>query len=474
MDQTKKIFLKKLFLFGLLLIVSRLPFLSHGYGLDGDSWSVALLGKYMHETGIYSTSRLPGYPVHEFLASLFINGGPIALNGLSMIFTVIGVMCFVLTLRLLRFKYVFLAGTALAAIPVLYINSTTTIDYNIALGFILASMYLLMRGNHVSAGIMLGFAIGTRITSGAMLVPFCILLLEGTDMRINFKRLFRFVVPVLVMGFILFIPLIRTYGLDFFTYYDVPYPSIQKVLYKFCFEVWGVVGFIGLVISIGLLFLPNRITNKKFLFPRSVNEKYVIAWLVAIDLYIIAYLKLPMESGYLIPILPFVILIFGKYLYNKAFIFFAITLIVSPLLFSISPIERFDALTPSDLATEFRAGGEHLRLDVLKGPIIAYESRRENAELFTSKLIQSFDTISLPSVIISGRWYNQLVVESGDTTRFNKVTLRAYLSEDEAVYFYAKGYVIYYLPRQEFYNKIMKNVDLEIYKAIPYVLDERY
>jgi hypothetical protein len=299
------------------------------------------------------------------------------------------------------------------------------------------------------------------------------MLLEGNDIKSNLDKCLKFTLPALLTGFIFYIPALREYGFTFFTYYDVPYPSIPKVLYKLSVEVWGIVGFAGLVISVGLLFLPDRITNRKFLFPRSVNEKYVIAWLVAVDLYIIAYLKLPMESGYLIPVVPFVILILGKYLYNKAFIFLSVMLLVSPFLFSVSPVERFDAETPSAFSKDIHAAGENVRIDFLKGPVFSYESRRKNAADFTGKLIQSFDTISLPSVIISGRWYNQLIVESGDTNKLKPI-IRPYISEDEAVHYYAKGYVIYYLPRQEFYNKVMKNVDLEIYKAIPYVRDVRY
>jgi len=40
----------------------------------------------------------------------------------------------------------------------------------------------------------------------------------------------------------LFIPVYQKYGMDFFSFYNIPYPSIQKVLYKFSIEVWGLIG----------------------------------------------------------------------------------------------------------------------------------------------------------------------------------------------------------------------------------------
>jgi hypothetical protein len=462
---------KQYLLLVIIVLLSRLPFLFNGFGLDGDSWSVAITAKYFHDTGIYQASRLPGFPVHEFLCSALIGFGAFGLNMLSAVFSALAVLFFALILRTLRFRFAFFAALTFSLVPVFFIYSTTTIDYVIAIAFVLGGMYFLLKNKLILSGILLGFSIGTRITSGAMLLSLSILLIENDGFKNNFRRISLFILPALITGILLYIPLLNIYGKDFFTYYNVPYPSIAKVLYKFSFEVWGVLGFLGLMISTGLLFLPNRITAKKFLFPRSVNEKFVVSWLITIDLYTIAYLKLPMESGYLIPIIPFVILVFGKYLYEKAFIFFCCMLIASSMLCTISPVERFDAVTPSKLSFQFNAAGEKLTFDLLQGPVVSYNGRRKNGMSFVNGLLSSTDTLSVKSVIVAGRWYNQMFVQCGDTSKL-KVKLCSYLKEEEAVYFYAKGYVIYYLPKQDYYNKVMKNVDLEIYKAIPYLKDD--
>ncbi len=456
-----------------IVLLSRLPFLFDGYGLDGDSWSVAITAKHWHETGEYEASRLPGFPVHEYLCSKLIGFGAVGLNSLSAIFSAVAVLFFAMILRTLRFRYAFLASLTFSMVPVFFIHSTTTIDYVIAISFILGGMYFLLKNRIITAGVFIGLAIGTRITSGAMLVSLSILLAESDGLKNNTKRILRLIVPAILTGVLLYVPLLSKYGTDFFTYYNVPYPSIPKVLYKFSFEVWGVIGFLGILISTGLLFLPDRITAKKFLFPRSVNEKFVVSWLVAIDLYIIAFLKLPMESGYLIPIIPFIILIFGKYLFNKAFVFLCAMLILSSFACTISPVERFDAVTPSKVSYQFNAAGEKLNFDVLQGPLLSYKCRRENGIKFVDDLLASSDTISVKSVIVAGRWYNQMFMQSGDTGKL-KFSLRSYLKEEEAVYFYAKGYTIYYLPKQDYYNKVMKNVDLEIYRAVPYIRENEF
>lgn len=455
------------------VLLSRIPFLADGYGLDGDSWSVAISAKLLHDIGIYEVSRLPGYPVQEWLTSLVIGGGPFAVNMLSAIFSTIGIVFFVLSLRAMRFKRPYLAAIAFAAVPVFFIHSTTAIDYNFALAFILGALFFVLKDRLIIAGIFLGFAIGCRITSGAMLLPFAIMILQGDGLLSNVIRIARISIPALLVGLVLFYPVYSEYGWGFFTFYEVPYPSIIKVLYKFSIEVWGVIGLLGLIVATGLLFLPNRITKRQYLFPRSVNEKYVIAWLVAIDLYIIAFLKLPMESGYLLPIVPFVILIFGKYLYDKAFEFLCYTLIISPFLCTIGPEDRLDASTPSALSFSFKTSGENLTFDVLKGPVIAYKSRRVNGLEFVDNVLGAMDTSITKSVLVSGRWYNQLLVQQGDTMK-NAILFKSYLNEAEAVYYFAKGFDIYYMPKQDYYNKIMRGIDLEIYGAKPYIRGGEY
>jgi len=199
-----------------------------------------------------------------------------------------------------------------------------------------------------------------------------------------------------------------------------------------------------------------------------VNEKYVVSWLVAIDLYIIAFIKLPMEAGYLIPIIPFVILLFGKYLYDRAFTFFTIMLIISPLIASITPVNRNDAPVQSPVAVNFQVAGEDLIFDPLLGPVFAYQSRREKAMEFTSRVLESADTIQKKTLIISGRWYTQLVVRQGDVTK-KTVEFIDYIDSARLLEFIEDGYRLYYLPRQDHYNFLKYRVDMKAFGALPFM-----
>ncbi len=451
-----------------VILLSRVPFLFSGYGLDADSWEVALTAKNISSTGVYEVSRFPGYPVQEFICSLFYTGSYVSLNLLSTIISTVGFIFFVFTLKALRFKSVFLAAFALASVKTIYVNSTVTIDYTWALAFILIALYFVVKDKPFIAGLFLAVAIGCRITSGAMLLPFAIMISQTDGLQKNILRISKLILATCIVGCLLFLPVYLKYGMSFLMYYDVPYPSIPEVLFKLSFGVWGVIGFMGIVIATCLLLVPVKASSKNYLFPRSVNEKYIVSWLVAIDLYIIAFLKLPMESGYLIPIIPFVILVFGKYLYDKAFTFFAIMLIVSPLIASITPVDRNDAPAQSAVAIKFRVAGEDLIFDPVIGPLFAYQSRREKAMEFTSQVLQSTDTIQKKSLIVAGRWYTQLAVRQAEVGK-KTIQFIDYLDAERRSAFSDDGYQLYYLPQQDRYNFLKNGFDVKATGALPFM-----
>ena len=63
-----------------MLVISRLPFLWLGYGEDPDTWRVARSASTLWESGLYETSRMPGYPLHEIISSpiIGIGGAPLS------------------------------------------------------------------------------------------------------------------------------------------------------------------------------------------------------------------------------------------------------------------------------------------------------------------------------------------------------------------------------------------------------------
>lgn len=212
------------------------------------------------------------------------------------------------------------------------------------------------------------------------------------------------------------------------------------------------------------MFLSERWIGTEYLFPKSVNLKFVVAWLVAIDLFIIAFVKLPMESGYLVPMVPFVILLIGRYVPKPVFILTAVLMTFSSLLFSITPLNRMDSSTPSSASYSFRVGGEPLVLDVWKGPAVAYYSRRENGMEYSRQVLNVAKRIKRPTLIICGQWYNQLISMNRDTLSGN-VLFAPHINSSELSRHFLSGRKIIFLPGQERFNEQIKGVNPVVFGA---------
>jgi len=221
--------------FAFLILLTRIPFIFSGFGTDEDSWGLALTALNIHDTHQYEVSRFPGFPVHEIISALFISGGAVTLNLLTAVMSVIAIFFFVCFLQEQRFRYPYLAGVVFAFTPVVFIHSTDTIDYMWAMAFMMLSFWLIAKNRLMFSALMLAAATGCRITSLAMLMPFCVLLIDSDKItRGNFSRIIRYMLVAIGASVIIYLPVIIKYGSTFFTFYDLSgYPSIPKVLYKF-------------------------------------------------------------------------------------------------------------------------------------------------------------------------------------------------------------------------------------------------
>ena len=181
-------FLKKHFTFialFLIVFISRIPFIFAGYGIEEDSWGIALATFHTNLSGIYEPSRLPGHPVQELIYSALWGYSPVLFNGLSAFFSAIASLFFALILKQLNFKHFFISALSFAFVPVFFISSTYTIDFVWTEAFVLISLFLILKDKVILCGIFLGLAIGCRITSGAMLLPFMIIVWEQNNLKKN-------------------------------------------------------------------------------------------------------------------------------------------------------------------------------------------------------------------------------------------------------------------------------------------------
>jgi len=240
-----------------LVVLSRIPFLSAGYGVDFDAWRVAGAARTIATTHVYTAARFPGNPVHEVVCAMLLPGGYIALNTATALFSGMAAAFFALSVRVLGGKDYALAGLALAFTPVVFISSTTTIDYVWALAFTMGSLYFVLIGRPVLAGLMLGGAIGCRLTSGAMLIPLGIML-AGRERRARLASLCTFVLGASLVAAVAFAPVVLRYGWGFFRFFENGLPTFAEAARRATEGVWGRVGFLALLVATFSLVFSRR------------------------------------------------------------------------------------------------------------------------------------------------------------------------------------------------------------------------
>ncbi len=291
----------------IVVLASRIPWISRvSLGHDRDAWSTGLVAENMANTLAYEASRLPGYPFVEIVSSFFA-GSPIwVFNLLTAIMSAVAATFFYLLLRQLHARHPLLLTFAFAFTVTVFIESLELMDYMWALAFVIGSFYYCAREKFVLCGLFLGLAVACRITSGALLLPLAIMSYESfkADKRVFLHFSVGFIIPLLVF----FSPVFYTYGLSFFDYYgDNNHLTLKLVLQTLTVKLWGYPGAIGLMLAFGY----GLVFRKK-----TYNKKIILVCLVVIVTYTLAFLKLPHETAYLLPAVPFVLILLDQWVAN--------------------------------------------------------------------------------------------------------------------------------------------------------------
>jgi hypothetical protein len=438
-----------LLLITLLILLSRVFFLNAGYGSEEDAWGVGLTAKHIAATGEYEASRLPGHPLQEmFYAAIALKSSVAAMNAVTAFFSLLVCVFFFLIVRKLNYKQCFLATLCLAFTPILYIHSTDSMDYVWALAFMMMSFYWLLHERYIFAGILLGFAVGCRITSILMFIPFAIYLFNNS--RASIINIFRLGTTTALVSLAMFYPVINKYGWGFFHYYDqFPYPPVSKVIFKATIGVWGSIG--SIVVFIAAIIIIKNFINQRKNDPSS--NKLTIAALIAIILYTGLYIMLPQKSAYFIPLIPFVILLAVRYLNHSTFRIFACSIIVSSFLFGINLSDTTRGAEPSTMSKDVTLGGQTVHLDFLYGPVMDDYLKRKARINFTEQIVTKTNDLTDKSIIIAGWWLNP--IEDKLFGKHNGNIKYVYtIDEPDMMENIDKGFTIYYLPEMDSINDL--------------------
>jgi hypothetical protein len=307
-------------LVGLLLaiVVTRIPLILSCYSSDGDAWRVAHVGKTFWQTGEYSASRLPGYPVHEILSGPFVLLGGSPLSNCATL---------IVSLVLIVVWYEFVEKHAsspklitllLAFTPLFWMDSATTLDYVWSLLFILLSLSAAQQKKAIIAGLWLGCAIGSRPANAVAIAPLIAMLYLRSSSN---RDLVAFTFAAFCSSLAAFSPVLITYGLTGWIERtlsetsDAHLPFVQRVL-SFLYRSVYSLGPLA-VIGIGIVLATGR--HKLALLIRE-REPIVIASIIGVFVFTLLFAFFPLDRSYLLPAFPFLYLVADRLASRRALV----------------------------------------------------------------------------------------------------------------------------------------------------------
>jgi hypothetical protein len=457
-----------------LVLASRIPFLFIGYGAEEDSWGTPLAIWQTIETGIYEPSRLPGHPVQEAFYLLIPSLSPFWWNLLSALACAWSSVAFFKIFQKLELEWAFLSGLALAFVPIVYISSTYTIDFCFTLSFLLWSFFYLLERKYLISGLIVGLAIGCRITTGVFIIPFAIWIFLNERKDFSSQSLVKFGLIGILVGVLTYLPLVLTFGYRFFQYYDqFPYPSWEKVIYKASFGVWGAIGLLGMISATlsQLVFGGfSRIQGQS-----DRNKSLVGLALLILGLFTFSYLRLPQKSGYWILLIPFVILALRVSLLDMLYKFVICCFLASSFLFSLGLTDAKRGSDYSAWAKVHKVGDQTVFFDPITGPLYSDLSKRRNKEAFCREVVEELSSPQhTTSVVICGWWYNELMVYAKQNNPSLIPHLRFYAKQDELERVASKQLNWYFLPEQEKYNDLYSQISTTQQFAKPWINEAQH
>ena len=457
----------------LLIAASRAPFLAAGYGTDTDAWKLAWAAREIGTTGHYAPSRLPGFPVQEYASALLWRRGPLALNGLSALASVIAALLFLRLWRRLGGRDAALATLAFAFVPAVFVGSVSAMDYLWAEAFVLGAANLALDGRAAASGLLLGMATGCRITSAALGLPIA-LLLAGGFRRLRLAPLARLAGVAAAVAGLWYLPAFRRFGPGFLSYYEPQ--GNQKSVFEFLggmvklgpapfppaliagqatVGVFGVLGTLGLAIAALAALLAafgigrgrgaagTEPAEHSILLPPGSRPGLVAGVLVTLALY----LRLPHDEGYLIPAVPFVLLLVGAWTPRAVLRPCLAALILSPLVLGVDVVPPKKGNTParpSPLAFEFRVGPETAVVEPLRGPLLLDAAKRERSMAIARRTLAALGRLPDRAFLLAGVLHPVLFYFAPDDPRhplYTDLIGAAALADSLRV-----GRRVYYLP----------------------------
>lgn len=446
------------------IIVTRLPSLFLAYGSDGDGWRVARSAATLWKEGIYRPSRFPGFPLYEFLNAPLVGlGGSLLANAGTLVVFLVCVYLFKSLLERMRVPSADLLVWIFSFFPLLWKNSAVTMDYVWGLAFVLASCVLAHDGKFIAAAVTIGLAAGTRLTQAIFLLPLLALIRDR-------RMLARLLTMGCVAGatiLLCYLPVLLKAGLlrEVARYIaDIRTPSLlaraEVFLYRATYAI-GLPAAIGIPI---LILLSGRQARQSL----RVQDRRVALSLLALLFILILFFALPDEREYLIPGIPFLLILLGLALPRPS-------VVLAGVLFVSYAFVNVDVIAHG-------VGRQHLSPGISSG-ILVNDIRVRKAYAETRQILGNYP-LGDSSIVVTGwgpiLWFeNPYLIHTQEledlfhdedvaASRANPHTYFVYsLPYPQYRTFREEGYKVYYLEGIKDYIATFLHYDLDTAGLVP-------
>jgi hypothetical protein len=300
-----------------------LPLIFAGPGSDPDSLRELRSGATLLWQHRYVLSRPPGYfPYEAFCGILYALGGSITTNLATMAMSLVLLDSFLRICEHFEIPHRYLLAATMAIHPVYWANSTSTIDFIWALGCFFVGFRMLLKYRYLAAAAMLGLAVGIRLSSALLAGP---LLIGALVERPRDANLWTAAILAAAIGAALYLPefVASENSLGFLTYYLGAW-TLTDHLGRFIYKN---VYFWGLPATIFLLAIAPTLMHGLVRCDRKYSRIIVLSLSIVI-LFEALFLKIPVQRAYLLPILPFVLILLGIALRDRRRMLLAMTILI--------------------------------------------------------------------------------------------------------------------------------------------------
>lgn len=284
------------------------PWLFLGYGDDPDAYRIVRTGRVLLEEGYYIGSRNPGYLVPE-LATMVLStvGGSVLSNLGTLCMGLVALGAFLVIIQRLGVPNRFVLAAGLAVHPVFWTNATVTMDHVWGLGFLMAGWAALLGRRWWLAGVLLGLAVGSRFTTAlAVGGVLAYALYVAKDDR---RDVIQAGLVAGVLGAACYLPSAWEFGWTLGFLQPAGLGGEELWTWTLRLGRWGYKSLYlwGLPTAILLVVLGVLALRR---WPRPTPP---LLWLClgVFVAYELLFLRFPLDVGYLLPVVPFVLLALG-------------------------------------------------------------------------------------------------------------------------------------------------------------------